>query len=55
MDINNRTSIRVAAEVTNTMSVKKDVVNRLKTYVSKPSVGDGVKRVSLQEALEMEE
>ena len=55
MDINNKTSIRVAAEVTNTMSVNKAVVDRLKSYVSDNSVGDGIKRVSLQEALSMED
>jgi len=55
MDINNRTSIRVAAEVTNTMTVSKEVVNRLKSYVSNNPTGDRAKRVSLQEALEMED
>ena len=54
MDINNRTSIRIAADVTHSMSVNKDVVDRLKTYVNNKKL-DADKRMSLEDALMMEE
>ena len=43
MDINNRTSIRIAADVTNSMTLHKDVVKRLKNYVNVKDIGESTK------------
>jgi len=55
MDINNRTSIRVAADVTNSMTLNKDVVNRLKKYVNGKDLNGSYKRVSFEDCLNEEE
>ena len=54
MEINNRRNIRIAADVTNTLTVSKDVIKRLKSYVGGTEPADK-RNVTMQDALRMDD